>query len=164
MTYIQFETKYFLYVAEQQTIWYIMKQLFMCNIWDMNMDSDSEISSLEDACKKVLKMPKIRFVGVLNNMGRKIAGSFRKGITSYLEDNEDHMMYVQLTFEYLMRKDFDKKLGPIDYIVSQRKKVVLISIPTRDYLVLISADRGADVLEIINEVNKAFTMLPDIRP
>jgi hypothetical protein len=128
------------------------------------MASKTEIESLENSCNKVLSLTKIRFVGVLNNMGNKIAGGFKEGITSYLEDKEDRMMYVQLTFEYLMRKDFDKKLGPIDYIVSQRKKIVLISIPTRDYLVLISADREANVQDIIHEVNKAFTMLPDIRP
>jgi hypothetical protein len=128
------------------------------------MASKTEIESLENSCNKVLSLTKIRFVGVLDNMGNKIAGGFKEGITSYLEDKEDRMMYVQLTFEYLMRKDFDKKLGPIDYIVSQRKKIVLISIPTRDYLVLISADREANVQDIIHEVNKAFTMLPDIRP
>ena len=129
-----------------------------------NMTSKAEIESLENSCNQVLSLPKIRFVGVLNNMGNKIAGGFKEGVISYLEDKEDRMMYVQLTFEYLMRKDFDKKLGPIDYIVSQRQKIVLISIPTRNYLVLISADREANVQDIIREVNKAFTMLPDIRP
>jgi hypothetical protein len=130
----------------------------------INMTSKAEIESLENSCNNVLSLPRIRFVGVLDNMGNKIAGGFKEGITSYLEDKEDRMMYVQLTFEYLMRKDFDKKLGPIDYIVSQRQKIVLISIPTRNYLVLISADREANVQDIIREVNKAFTMLPDIRP
>jgi hypothetical protein len=128
------------------------------------MASKTEIELLENSCNQVLSLPKIRFVGVLNNMGNKIAGGFKKGVVSYLEDEEDRMMYVQLTFEYLVRKDFDKKLGPIDYIVSQRKKIVLISIPTRDYLVLISAEREVNVQDIIHEVNKAFTMLPDIRP
>jgi len=128
------------------------------------MPSKTEITSLENSCNMVLSLPKIRFVGVLDNMGNKIAGNFKDGVTSYLEDKEDRMMYVQLTFEYLMRKDFDKKLGPIDYIVSQRKKIVLISIPTRNYLVLISAEREVDVHDIIREVNRAFTMLPDIRP
>lgn len=128
------------------------------------MTSKTEIESLENSCNKVLSLPKIRFIGVLDNMGNKIAGGFKERITSYLEDKEDRMMYVQLTFEYLMRKDFDKKLGPIDYIVSQRKKIVLISIPARNYLVLISAEREVDVPYIIHEVNRAFTMLPDIRP
>jgi len=128
------------------------------------MTLKAEIESLENSCNKVLSLPKIRFVGVLDNMGNKVAGGFKEGITSYLEDKEDRMMYVQLTFEYLMRKDFDKKLGPIDYIASQRKKIVLISIPTRNYLVLISAEREVDVQYIIHEVNRAFTMLPDIRP
>lgn len=127
------------------------------------MNSD-DVQSLEESCKKVLESPKIRFVGVLNKMGKKIAGGFKEGITSYLPGKENQMMYVQLTLEYLMRKDFDNNLGPIDYIASRRGKVTMISIPTKEYLVLISAQRDVNVEETINEVNKAFTMLPDIQP
>jgi hypothetical protein len=73
-------------------------------------------------------------------------------------------MYIQLTLEYLMRKDFDKELGPVDYIASRRGKVTMISIPTENYLVLISAQRDVDVAKIIKKVNTAFTMLPNISP
>lgn len=97
-------------------------------------------------------------------MGRKVAGGFKEGISSYLEDKDNQMMYVQLTLEYLMRKDFDDQLGPIDYIASRRGKVTMISIPTKDYLLLISAKRDVNVEEVIKQVNAAFTTLPDIQP
>ena len=124
----------------------------------------SEKQSLDEACKKIIQIPKVRFVGVLNNMGKRIAGGFKEGVTSYLEDEQNSMMYVQLTLEYLMRKDFDEGLGPIDYIASRRGKVTMISIPTKEYLILISANRDINVEEIIREVNSAFTTLPDVEP
>ena len=126
--------------------------------------SHQEIENLEHACQKVLEFPKIRFVGVLNKMGKKIAGDFKQDVTSYLQDKENQRMYVQLMLEYMMRKDFDDKLGSIDYIVSRRTNVTMISIPTKEYLVLISAERDANAEDIIREVNSAFTTLPDIKP
>ena len=124
----------------------------------------SENHALDEACKKIQQIPKVRFVGVLNKMGKRIAGGFREGITSYLEDKQNQMMYVQLTLEYLMRRDFDEGLGPIDYIASRRGKVTMISIPTKEYLILISAQRDINVEEIIREENSAFTTLPDVEP
>ena len=126
--------------------------------------SSSEIEDLEKACQTVLELPEIRFVGVLNKMGKKIAGGFKKGVSSFLPDKENRMMYVQLTLEYLMRKDFDEGLGPIEYITSRRGKVTMVSIPTKDFLVLISAQRDVNVEDIIVHVNSAFTTLPDIKP
>ncbi len=128
------------------------------------MKLDEQNQHLEEACKKILETPKIRFVGVLDKMGNRIAGDFKEGITSYLEDKENRMMYVQLTLEYLMRKDFDQGLGPIDYIASRRGKVTMISIPTKEYLILISAQRDVNVEDVIKQVNSSFTTLPDIQP
>ena len=117
---------------------------------------------LEESCKNILAIEKIRFVGVLDKMGNLIAGGFKEGITSYLGDRANQMMYIQLTLEYLMRKDFDAELGSIDYIASRRGKVTMISIPTAEYLILISAERDVDVGETMQKVNSAFASLPDI--
>ncbi|MCA9820392.1 MAG: hypothetical protein KC440_06530, partial [Nitrosarchaeum sp.] len=86
-------------------------------------------------------------------MGNKIAGGFKKEIVSYLPDKDNRQMYVQLVLEYLMRKDFDDALGSIDYITSRRGKITMISVPTREYLVLITAERDANIEEIIHKVN-----------
>lgn len=126
--------------------------------------TQDKLKSLDESCKKVLELPMIRFVGVLDKMGNRIAGGFKEGISSYLLDSESRRMYIQLMLEFLLRKDFDKELGSIDYIASRRGKITMISIPIENYLVLISAQRDANIEEIINKVNKAFTMFPDIKP
>ena len=123
-----------------------------------------KIKSLDESCKKVLELPMIRFIGVLDKMGNRIAGGFKEGLSSYLLDPDSRRMYIQLTLEFLMRKDFDKELGAIDYIASRRGKVTMISIPTKEYLVLISAQRDVNIESVIKKVNSAFTMLPDIKP
>ena len=123
----------------------------------------NEIKLLNESCKKVLEIPKVRFVGVLDKMGNKIAG-VKEGITSYLGDPDNQKLYIQSTLELSMKKDFDEELGAIDYISSKRGKVTMISIPTNQYLVLISAQRDLDVEQIIKKVNSAFIMLPDITP
>lgn len=128
------------------------------------MTNPEIVKSLNESCNKVLELPMIRFVGVLDKMGNRVAGGFKKNVKSYLTKPNDSRMYIQLTLEYLMRKDFDKELGPIDYIASRRGKVTMISIPTEEYLVLISAQRDVDVEKIIKKVNSAFTMFPDIYP
>ena len=97
-------------------------------------------------------------------MGNKIAGGFKEGVSPLLPDKENRQMYVQLMLDYMMRKDFDEKLGSIDYIVSRRSNLTMISIPTKEYLVLISAERDANAQEIIRNVNSSFTTLPDIPP
>ncbi len=129
-----------------------------------NNMSSNEIDNLEKSCQKVLVLPKIRFVGVLNKMGNKIAGGFKEGVTSYLPDKENRRLYVQLMLEYMMRKDFDAQLGSIEYIVSRRSNVTMISIPTTDYLILISTERDVNAQNIIKHVNSAFTTIPDIEP
>ena len=128
------------------------------------MTQINNIKELNDSCKKVLELPMIRFVGVLDKMGNRIAGGFKEGLKSYLQDPDNRRMYIQLSLEFLMRKDFDKELGPIDYIASRRGKVTMISIPTKEYLVLISAQRDVNIESVIKKVNSAFTMLPDIKP
>ena len=128
------------------------------------MSQQDKIKSLDESCKKVLELPLIRFVGVLDKMGNRIAGGFKKELVSYLQDPDNRRMYIQLSLEFLMRKDFDKELGSIDYIASRRGKVTMISIPTKEYLVLISAQRDVNIEEVIKKVNSSFTMLPDIKP
>lgn len=128
------------------------------------MSPQDKIKSLDESCKKVLELPLIRFVGVLDKMGNRIAGGFKNGLVSYLQDPDNRRMYIQLSLEFLMRKDFDKELGSIDYIASRRGKVTMISIPTKEYLVLISAQRDVNIEEVIKKVNSSFTMLPDIKP
>ncbi len=123
------------------------------------METPEEIKSLEDEVKKLLQEDKLRFIGIINRMGRIVVQQYREGITSLLKDQEDKMISMQLALEVFLREEFDEKLGPIDYVLSKRKKVNLISIPIGKYLVLVSTDPGADVDTIATKTTENFRSL-----
>ena len=84
-------------------------------------------------------------------MGRLIVGDYKKGIAPIAEI-EQYKMCMEHALELFMKKDLDDVLGPIDYIVSKRKNIVIITIPVNNNLVLISAEPKAKVEPIIEDI------------
>ncbi len=115
------------------------------------METVEQIKLIEKACDEILKDKGVRFVGVINKMGRLVVGRYNTSIKSHLLDNEDQMVYMQLAMEIFLRQEFDKKLGSVDYVLSKRKKVNMISIPVEKYLVLVSTEPGIDVDKTFKE-------------
>jgi hypothetical protein len=94
-------------------------------------------SQLENKCRELFRDDRIRFVGIINNMGKLI--------------EQRRMLYIQMALEIAMRKDFDETLGKINYIATNRDNVLMVSIPMNNYLVLISAEPTATPEEIIKK-------------
>lgn len=115
------------------------------------METAEQIKLIEKACDEILRDKGVRFVGVINKMGRLVVGRYNTSIKSHLLDNEDQMVYMQLAMEIFLRQEFDKKLGSVDYVLSKRKKVNMISIPVEKYLVLVSTEPGIDVDKTFKE-------------
>ncbi len=125
----------------------------------MKMETEEQIKVYQNACSSLLELPKTRFVGIISNMGRLIAGKFKEGVTSYLDDKQDGMAYMQFALEVFLREEYDEKLGEIDYVLSKRKKISVISIPMKKHLILISAEPDADIEQIFQETHKVFDPL-----
>lgn len=114
------------------------------------------IKKLDIACKNLSSENKIRHVGVINNLGKLIAGGFKTGTSPLLDRDKIAMTYMQMQLDFKMRQEFDEALGPIDYIASRRTKQLIISVPIGNNLVLISAEPDADDKEIIKKAEKLF--------
>ena len=123
------------------------------------MVTAKEVESLETACKKLLEENKIRHVAVINKLGKLVTGSSKEGIAKYLDDEKVKMVYMQLMLDLRMRQELDEILGPIDYIIARRKKITIISVPTENYLIVISTEREADSKKIINLAEKLFDII-----
>lgn len=111
------------------------------------------ISPWEYASKYILNFPEIRFVGVINNMGNLVIGKYKKGIIPIAEVDQ-YKMCMEHALELFMKKDLDEVLGPLDYMISKRKNIKIITIPVNDYLVLISAESNTRIEPIIDEILK----------
>ena len=111
---------------------------------------------LEQACKKMLEDKKIRFCGVINSLGHLVAGGFKPGIKPHESEEKRKMMYMQLVLEVNMRREYNETLGPVEYISSKRGKVLMLSVPVYDHLVLVSAEPDSDAQKIAQTVSSIF--------
>ena len=105
----------------------------------------------KSASQYILSLPETRFVGVISNMGRLIIGDYKKGIVPIAEIDH-YRMCMEHALELFMKKDLDDVLGPLDYIVSKRKNIVIITVPVDNHLVLISAEPKAKIEPIIEDI------------
>jgi len=122
----------------------------------MSSTTAEDIKKLDIACSELSNESKIRHVGVINNLGRLIAGGFKVGTSPLINPDKIAMTYMQMQLDFKMRQELDEVLGPIDYIASRRTKQLIISVPIGDNLVLISAEPDADDKKIIKKAEELF--------
>ena len=115
----------------------------------------AEIAKKKKKCQDLLKEQSVRFVGIINHMGRQVAGGYKETITP-LVDEEDHKMSLEHAMEVFLTKDLDDLLGKIDYIITRRKKVFMITKKKEKYSILISAERNADAEKIVETTMNIF--------
>ena len=126
----------------------MLKQLTFKGDLKSRLD-DNKYLHLENKCNEFLRDDEIRFVGVINNMGNLIAGGLSNRVDWIETDEKRRMLYMQMALEISMRKDFDNTLGEINYVSTNRKNVMMVTLPLNNHILLISAKRTAFVEEII---------------
>ena len=95
-------------------------------------------------------------------MGKLIAGGFRDGIKPLDNEEERKMWYMQSALEMSMKKESGSNLGGINYIVTFRDNVTLISLPImQNYLMLVSAERNADAKQVVKYAKDLFDFNKD---
>lgn len=109
-------------------------------------------------CKKVMALdPKIRFAGLINEKGRLVAGGMKEGLKSLEDTKDDEMLYMELVLRAKMRREFDRVLGSVQFAMSYREKVVIMSFPLKDHVLLLSAEKGVNFAEIPFKVIKILS-------
>lgn len=117
----------------------------------MSKISFENTSYWKPANQKILELPGVRFVGVINKLGRLVSGEYKKGITASSEI-EQYKICMAHALELFMKKDLDETLGSLEYIVSKRKNVTIITIPVNDSLILISIEPKTKIEPIIEGI------------
>lgn len=118
------------------------------------VERNQEYSIFQDKCKNLLDLPEIRFAGLINHMGKLVAGGFKEGVDPLENDAERQKMYMELALRVSMRKDFDYSLGPVKYSASRRSNVVMMSFPLGNKVLLISAEPDVDLDNTAKKVLK----------
>lgn len=114
------------------------------------------IRTLEASCAELEQLDEVRHAAIINHLGRAVAGGTKKGVTPLIDDEKIKTVYMQLNLDIQMRKEMDDLLGKVDYVVSKRDKVLIISIPIGDHLLLISAEPESDDKKILKKAHELF--------
>lgn len=95
---------------------------------------------------------KIRFVGIIDQMGKLVVGDMKKGLPSLERDDGSIRLYLGYAINNILRRDFDNVFGKVIYTFSEREKIKLLTIPLDENLLLVSFDKLADHTKLINKI------------
>ena len=123
------------------------------------MQDNHKKLDFDTICEQVFKIDeKIRSVRVINNKGKLIAGGMRQGLKALEDAKKDEMLFMELSLRVRMRHEFDEEFGPVEFSLSHRGKVILMSYPMIENVLFVSTERQVDlnkipfkILEIIKE-------------
>ena len=96
----------------------------------------------ENMCASIQKIDaKIRFAGVINSKGRLTAGGMAPSKTRLGDRKRDEMLYMELALRVKMRREFDDDLGEVKFSMSFREKLIVMSFPMKDDVLMVSMER-----------------------
>jgi hypothetical protein len=111
------------------------------------------MSGLNKLCNGIFDIDeKIRFVGIIDEMGKLIVGDMKKGLLSLERDDGSIRLYLGYAINNVLRRDFDNVFGKVLYTFSEREKIKLLTIPMNDNLLLVSMDISSDHDELIKKI------------
>lgn len=122
--------------------------------------SETDYQIYDEKCQKILEEEEeIRFAGIINESGALVSGGFKKDIIP-LEDDEARLKsFMEFISKVSIRKEYDKTLGPINYLAARRDKAVLVSFPfpVSKFVLLISANPSVDIEKLATRVMNIFS-------
>lgn len=108
-------------------------------------NSNFDQTEYDIKCKKILEDPEIVFVGLLDGSGTLLAGGHKQGTSSELTDEQHQSISIELASRVTKRKKFNSELGHVKYSASRREKVVIMSFPIYDKVVMIIAESHINI-------------------
>ena len=89
--------------------------------------------------------PTIRFVGVVNDKGKLIEGGPKQGVKPLVDQKESEMVLMEIALMARLRREHDIHLGPVNFTVSHRENVVLMTFPAGNDTIYVSATKEIDL-------------------
>ena len=114
-------------------------------------------AQFQKICESILEFHSgIRFAGIIDKMGKLVAGGMREGLRSMEHDSAE--LFLEFALRSEMRKDFDKEFGKTVYSYSVRENVKLASFPLwQSHVLRVSMEINVPHNEIIKSTLKILS-------
>ena len=97
---------------------------------------------------------KVRFAGVINSRGRLIAGGMVTSKKRLGDRKRDEMLYMELALRVKMRSEFDDDLGKVKFSMSFREKLIVMSFPMENDVLMVSLEKKTRFENIAHSILK----------
>ena len=114
----------------------------------------------ESLCVSTQKIDsKVRFAGVINSRGRLVAGGMVSSKNRLGDRKRDEMLYMELALRVKMRSEFDDDLGKVRFSMSFREKLIVMSFPMKNDILMVSMERKTQFEKIAFNILKLIEKL-----
>ena len=114
----------------------------------------------ENLCTLVQKIDSdIRIVGIINSKGRLVAGGMISSKKRLGDRKGDEMLYMELALRVRMRREFDDDLGKVEFSMSFREKLIVMSFPMENDVLMVSMERKTQFENVAFEILKLVEKL-----
>ena len=107
-----------------------------------------------DICARISAIsPYIRFVGIINKDGKLMAYHRRASLKPLLDAKHTKNQFSHIAIKTDLESKFDRRLGRVEFVWEERKKVQTISFAIKGYRVWVSIDKKvvrSEMLRIID--------------
>ena len=101
----------------------------------------------------------VRFAGIINSRGRLIAGGMIPSKKRLGDRKRDEMLYMELALRVKMRSEFDDDLGKVKFAMSFREKLIVMSFPIKNDVLMVSMERKTQFEKISFKILKLVDQL-----
>jgi len=94
---------------------------------------------------EILSEQEIRFAGFVNMQGDLVEGQFREDVVPFENDEDQKRIFRELSVRISTRKNFDFSMGAVKYSASRREKLVMMSFPLKNMILLITTEPHVNI-------------------
>jgi hypothetical protein len=122
-----------------------------------SLEQSLEISNV---CQDILSIShEIHFSCYINRNGRIVESKFRDdGLITDLSSQELEMRYMQCKLQSTMNKEFEDKIGRLDYTLICRESTLELIFPFFDGIIFIVANKDLLFSDICKKISKLLTL------
>jgi hypothetical protein len=110
-------------------------------------------SEFDRLCNNILEVNNnIQSVAVLNKFGRPVEKSSRPRYAEQFPDKTSEMLFMQCVLEISMARDFEEQYGSINYHMSERANVTMLTLPIEDHVILVTANKNISPILLVKKI------------
>ncbi len=110
--------------------------------------------NLDELCSSILEINKnIQSVAIINKLGRAIEKTSRPKYAEQFSDTMDEMLFMHCVLQVSLGSDFDEQFGIINYHISERTNLTLLTFPIGQDVILVTINKKTSPITLARKIS-----------